>query len=199
MEKAEASNLVSLVEHQHLTEMHETLRRRLIEAQKKERVRIDHMRSRVLTSVVTENYDRAKDEIKNYVGFRSQYPGFQDRAERYVNHCCDLVVAIQTKRSFPGLASLSLSKQQEIHEKVLQHFEELKQNLKHIERVEREHRLMDIRSTVWVLRTLCQVVAAVTAVAFILDMQSGLLSSFFHVANLAVDDASTWVVNLIKF
>jgi nucleoid DNA-binding protein len=130
------SNAVSLVEHNHLSEMHASLRRKLSESQKADQARTDSIRSTVLSAVVGENYDSARDELQNYVDMKSSFPGFQARAERYVQHCSELIHAIQTKRNFPGLASLSLAKQQEVHEKVLQHFDELKHNLKHIERVE---------------------------------------------------------------
>ncbi len=114
---------LSVLEHTHLSEMQDNLRRKLQEAQKKDVGRGDGLRRPVLTMVVTENYDGAKDRMQAYVEDLSQYPSFQDRVERYMRHCGELIQAIQTKRNFPGLASLSLSLQQEIHEKVLEHFE----------------------------------------------------------------------------
>lgn len=191
---------VSLVEHQHLAEMQETLNRRLVEAHKKEqsgRGRNAGIRMLVLSLVVGESYDRAREEMRAYVGSRDAYPGFQDRASRYVQHGCDLVQAIQTKRSFPGLASLSLAKQQEIHEKVLEHFEELKQNLKQIERVEREQRLDDVRSTVWVVRTFAQVLVACTVVYFLTDLNNGMFDTLIRVVDIYVNEASIWLVGLL--
>jgi hypothetical protein len=188
---------VSLVEHSHLTEMHASLKRKLMEAQLKDQARMDSVRNSVLTKVVQENYDAAKFELEEYVQYKSNFPEFQQRAERYVAHCGELIYAIQTKRNFPGLASLSLAKQQEVHEKVIHHFEELKHNLKMLERVERENKLNDIRSTVWVLRTLCQVVAAIFIVGLVLDLEAGMFSSGFLVINHAIDQASNWVVGLV--
>lgn len=191
------ANELALVEHQHLSEMHENLQRRLREASRAEAgERIDSVRRTVLSSVVSESYDRAKEELHAYVDHRHAYPLFQDRAERYVNHCADLIQAIQVKRHFPGLANLSLAKQQEIHEKVLQHFEELKQNLKQIEKVEREHKVHDLRTTVWVVKTACVVVAGLLIAGFYVDFRVGLFSSTFEVLNGLLDEASTWVVNL---
>jgi hypothetical protein len=179
--------------------MHESLRRKLQEAHRRDMGgRIGSVRASVLGLVVAESYDQAREHLGAYIEHKEAYPGFQQRAERYKQHCCELIQAIQTKRNFPGLASLSLAKQQEIHEKVLQHFEELKQNLKQIEKVEREHKVNDLRSTVWVLRAVCQVVAGLLVVTFIMDLQTGLFSSFFQVLNAALDDASTWVVNLAQ-
>jgi ribosome-binding protein aMBF1 (putative translation factor) len=195
-----AAEIVSLTEHHHLSEMHESLRRKLQEAHRKDIAeRMNSLRSSVLGAVVSEDYDQAKEELKAYVDYKTNYPQFQERANRYVDHCSDLIQAIQTKRNFPGLASLSLAKQQAIHEKVLEHFEELKQNLKQIEKVEREHKVDDLRTTVWVLRAACHVTFAIFAAAFVIDMQSGLFSSFFQVTNVAVDDASTWLIKLINF
>lgn len=195
-----STEAVSLVEHQHLTEMHENLKRKLQESQRKDSGgRMNSIRADVLAMVVGENYDNAKNELSSYVEYKSSYPSFQIRATRYVQHCCDLIQAINTKRNFPGLASLSLAKQQEIHEKVLEHFEELKQNLKQIEKVERENKLTDMRSTVWVVKAACMVVAGMFATAFFLDLESGLFTSTFQVVNGLLDEASNWIVNLIRF
>ena len=190
---------MSLVEHNHLSEMHASLKRKLAESQKKDQTRMDSLRATVLSMVVTENYDGAREELETHVAMRSAYPGFQERAERYVQHCSELIHAIQTKRNFPGLVSLSLAKQQEVHEKVLQHFDELKQNLKHIERVEREQRLNDMRSTVWVVRTAAQVAALIVVTAFVIDLQAGMFSSAIKVVDHSVEDATTWLVNLAGF
>lgn len=190
---------MSLVEHNHLSEMHASLKRKLAESQKKDQTRMDSLRATVLNMVVTENYEGAREELETHVAMRSAYPGFQERVERYVQHCSELIHAIQTKRNFPGLASLSLAKQQEVHEKVLQHFDELKQNLKHIERVEREQRLNDMRSTVWVVRTAAQVAALIVVTAFVIDLQAGMFSSAIKVVDHSVEDATTWLVNLAGF
>lgn len=195
-----AAETVSLIEHQHLSEMHDNLRRKLQESQRNDSGgRMDTVRAAVMSAVVGEHYEGAKDELKNYVEFKTAYPGFQERAGRYVDHCCDLIEAIKIKRNFPGLASLSLAKQQEIHEKVLEHFEELKQNLKQIEKVEREHKINDMRSTVWVVKTVSFVAAMLMFTALVIDIRAGYFSSFFTVADRTIDDASTWIVNLINF
>lgn len=196
---ADLAKTVTIVEVAHATEMQENLKRRLSESQKADAGRMDSLRGGVLSSVVSENYERAKDDLQGYVDLKSNYPSFQERVDRHVKHCTELIEAIKTKRNFPGLASLSLSKQQELHEKVLEHFEELKQNLKHIEKVERDHKLTDVRSTVWVLRTLCFTVAAVMAVWFLTDMRSGLFSSALTVTSSALDEASSWLVSYMPF
>ena len=188
---------LSVLEHAHMTEMQEDLRRRLEESRKAEANRIDSLRMSILSNVVAENYEGAMDMVRNYVDAKDAYPAFQARVERYVNHCADLISAIQTKRHFPGMATLSLAKQQEIYEKVISHFEELKDNLKLIEKIERENKLIDVRSTVWVLRTLSVVVFAIVATTFVMDLRSGLLSSLIYTTGYYLDKVSTWFVNLV--
>ncbi len=188
---------LSVLEHAHITEMQQDLKRKLQESQKTETNGIGALRRAILGLVVGENYDQAKDSLNDYVGEKHQYPAFQSRVERYIQHCVELIQAIQTKRNFPGLATLSLSKQQEIHEKVIEHFEELKQNLKHIEKIERDHKLTDVRSTVWVVQSISVSVFAVVAMAFIVDLESGLFTSLIYMINHYVDLASTWLVNLV--
>ncbi len=188
---------LSLLEHAHITEMQQDLRRKLQESQKLDTSGVGALRRSILGLVVGENYDQGKESLQSYVEDKYQFPAFQARVERYVQHCSELIQAIQTKRNFPGLATLSLSKQQEIHEKVIEHFEELKQNLKHIEKIERDHKLTDIRSTVWVLQSLSVAAGAVFATAFLVDLEAGLFSSLIYMVNYYVDIASTWVVGLI--
>jgi hypothetical protein len=57
--------------------------------------------------------------------------------------------------------------------------------------------LIDVRSTVWVLKTTSIVVGSIVAVMFLLDLQSGLLSSLVYTTNQWIDSASTWFVNLV--
>lgn len=196
---AESLNSVTVAEVAHASEMQEDLRRRLTESHRQDAGRMDSVRAGVLGYVVAENYDRAKEELRAYVDHKEAYPAFQTRVERYVSHCCDLIQAIQTKRNFPGLASLSLSKQQELHERVLEHFEELKSNLKHIESVERDQKLTDVRSTVWVLKTLSWTVAAIMASALVVDLRSGMFSSTLTVTQALLDQASVWIVTHLPF
>lgn len=188
----------SLVEHNHVLEMQEELRRKLAESQRADIGRIDSIRSTVLAAVVSENYEGAIAQLKAYVSHKSEYPTFQERVERYVQHISELIGAVETKRNFPGLASLSLAKQQEVHEKVIEHFEDLKQYLKQVELVEREQKLQDVRSTIWVLRAMTHAVWMVLLVAFILDTNSGTFGSAVVVAEHYLDILSNYIVSFIK-
>lgn len=191
---SEVLNSVTVMEVAHASEMQENLRRKLAESNRKDSARSDSIRASTLGLVVQEYYDTSKEELRMYIESKAAYPAFQARVERYAQHCSDLIQAIQTKRNFPGLASLSLSKQQELHERVLEHFEELKQNLKQIEKIEREGKLVDVRSTVWVIRMLTWATMAILAAAFIADLRSGMLTSTVQTTSSILDDASTWLV-----
>ncbi|MCB0364872.1 MAG: hypothetical protein H6624_04995 [Bdellovibrionaceae bacterium] len=154
------------------------------------------LRRMVLKLVTEGEYDLAQEEVEDYLRFRAKFPNFQSRCERYQEHCKDLIGAIRTKRNFPGLQTLSISKQQELHDKVIEHFDELKDYLKQIEMVEREVRMDDMRSTVWFIRTLFQCVLAVVGVAFFLDLTGGMASSFVIVVNKLLTDGASWLVSL---
>lgn len=190
---------VSIVEHEHMAEMEEDLKRKLKELQRRDLGQIDSIKTTILNLVVSDAYDHAKDELRAYIQIKTEYPAFQGRAERYAEHCCELIQAIKTKRNFPGLANLALAKQQDMHEKILVHFEELKRNLTQIEKIEREQKLLDMRSTVWILRSACVTVAAIVVMAFFLDLQAGLFSSLFLVGEVTLDNATTWLVQLVGF
>jgi hypothetical protein len=188
----------SVVEIAHINEMQEDLNRKLLESQRKDLGRLDSLSGAILSLIVGENYDRAIEEMTAYVGLKSSFPGFQNRAQRYVQHCSELITAIKTKRRFPGIASLSLAKQQEIHERVLFHFEELKRNLKQIEGMEREQILNDVRSTVWVVKAMAYGAMMIFTVALLRDIESGAFDSIVLVTNSLMDNASEAVLRLVK-
>lgn len=183
-----------ILEHERTSEIQEDLKDKLVKSKNSEGYnRPDSLRGSVLTSVVNGSYESALKELSFYVDYKSDYPNFQARAQRYVDHCTDLIHAIDTKRNFPGMSALSLSKQQEIHEKVLDHFEELKSYLKQIEQVERDVKLADVRSTVWFVKTCMNCAIFVLVIGFVMEVFSGLGSSFHTVMN----DLTTRFTNLL--
>ncbi|MGE0764709.1 MAG: hypothetical protein AB7N80_15650 [Bdellovibrionales bacterium] len=157
----------------------------------------DSLRHVVLHNVATANYDLARREIDRYVAEKSNYPNFQHRVDRYRSYALDLVNGIEAKRNFPGLASLPLAKQQEIYEKVMEHFEDLKANLKQIERHEKEAKLDDIRSTSWVLKALMNSLFFIVAFGFAIDMKNGLAQSFTTVLDVVLSSAVESIFRLI--
>lgn len=185
----------SMIEYAHINEMQENLRKKLSESHSQDLGRVDSLRSGILALVVSENYDRARDELIAYVDLKASFPLFQERAQRYVQHCVELIQAVQTKRNFPGLGTLSMSKQQEIHEKVLEHFEELRSHLKQVERLEREAKLTDVRSTVWVIKTLVIGFMAIFTTALLLDMKNGMFANLWNVTDQLLDQGTNWIFN----
>lgn len=189
----EKSN-ITLVEVAHANEMQEDLRRRLIETQETDRgPKIDSLRNSILSYVVNENYEIAIRALESYVEDRGAYPEFQERAERFVRHCQELIEAVKTKRNFPGYASLTLSKQQELHDRVLDHFKELKYALRHMEKIEREVKIIDLRSTVWVLRSFVVTVGVIYSAAFFIDLRAGFFNAFINTTEYYIDEFTIWV------
>ena len=146
----------------------------------------------VLQLVASGQYDKAKEELDNYVGLRSAYPLFGVRTARYRAHCGDLINAIDTKRNFPGMATLSISKQREMYDRVVRHFDELKDTLKKVERAERELRTEDLKSTAIFVRVAWYCFLAITTVLIGLEfVQLG----FPRLVQSVADDAAMVVVN----
>jgi hypothetical protein len=164
-----------------------------ISLDRKDLGRADTLRYNVITFVVEENYDRAIEELREFMASPSEYPRFKTRVERYVEHSVDLINAIRAKRKFPGASSLTMAKQQELKERFHQHFNELQQVLKNIDRIHNELKLDDIRSTVWVVQALINSVFVLVLIAFIIEASNGLAGNVWRVA----DDVFISVTNRI--
>ena len=132
--------------------------------------RVNSLRFNVLTSIINDEYDLSIQHLRDFVAQDSEYPNFKIRVERYAHHSIDLIHAIKTKRNFPGFNSLTRSKQQELKEKVKEHFQELKGILKKIEKSMEELRLNDIRSTHIVVQSLWLSLASVFVCGILLDL-----------------------------
>ena len=145
---------------------------------------ISSLTKTVLNKVVTANYEMARKDLVSYIEHQGEKLNLTKRAKPYADHCEDIIFAIEAKRNFPGLSSLSKSKQQEISDRVLEHFEELKAYLGKIERVENEIKMNDVRSTVWVVQSLCFSVAIVLAVLFFKTDFASILDSLNRVADV---------------
>lgn len=177
MMKALASNVdYGAIELERLNELQSNITARL--QQTKDWGVGDSLRQVVLSSVVSNDYDGAIAQMADYVESKSAFPAYADKVQRYQSHAQDLIRAIQAKRSFSGLGVLPLAKQQEIYEKVLEHFEELKAYLKRMEIIDKELRLEDIRSTTWVLKAVANATFFVVGAGFLLEVVGGLGESF---------------------
>ncbi|AFY01756.1 hypothetical protein [Bdellovibrio bacteriovorus] len=136
--------------------------------------RPDSLRYNILTWVLDERYDRAIEELKDFLEKPSEYPNFQSKVTRYINHSIDLIYAIKAKRSFPGINSLTRAKQQELREKFKEHFRELQYVLKIVEKVQGDLRIQDVRSTIYVVKAAWFASLAIIVLAFWLDIVNGL-------------------------
>jgi hypothetical protein len=152
---------------------------------------VDGLRATILGRVAGESYDGAIADLKAYIDSKSEYPQFKERAERYLNYAVDLVHAVKAKRSFPGMQHLSMSKQQELFDRAMEHFEDLKATLRKVEQIEHEVRLDDVRSTVWVIKASVYSLFGLLVLAFLLELSRGVLPS----AAIVVDDTFGGLVN----
>lgn len=160
--------------------------------------RFGSLRRNILSLVVAEKYDQGKEELNFFVNTKGkEFPNLEGRVDKFVKHALELIQAIQTKRNFPGMGSLSLSKQQELNEKVLAHFDELKHTLKSIERAEKEIKLSDLRSTAWVVNVFAHSLIIVLMVSFFITISNGLWYSSAVVFDALVQDTTTKVEHLL--
>lgn len=197
---AEAANQAAVVnynviEKERASEIQKTITERLNEV--RDTGGSETLRHFILNQVIAANYATALRELENYISDRTAFPNFQVKALRYKEHCFNLIKAIETKRNFHGLGSLPLATQQEIYEKILEHFEELKQLLMQIERLEKEAKLDDIRSTVWFLRALTYSVIGLFGFGVFLDFAHGMSYSLLTLLEAYADDLAAFIVKFL--
>jgi len=186
------------LEKERFTQTKQDLSEKLKASSDQELGRHGSLRRSVLSLIVSERYDLGKEELNFFVGTKGkEFPNLEGRVEKFVKHAMELIQAIQTKRNFPGMGSLSLSKQQELNEKVLSHFEELKHTLKSIERAEKEIKLSDLRSTAWVVNVFAHSVIVVLMVGFFLTISNGLWYSSSVVFDALVQDSTAKIEHLL--
>jgi tetratricopeptide (TPR) repeat protein len=151
------------------------------------------LRNTILTYVSAEQYDKAIETLKEYVVTKSDYPSFGERAERYVSYAIDLMHAIKAKRSFPGLQNLPTSKQQDLYDKAMDHFEDLKATLRKVEAIEKEVKLEDIRSTVWVVKAVIYSAFALGVLGFLMEVSKGVLPAAWVLIDTTFGEMSNWL------
>lgn len=153
----------------------------------------DSLRNSILSLVVEENYDRAIADLEAYIDSLPDYPQFKERAHRYVSHSVELIHAVRAKRSFPGWNALNMSKQRDLFEKALEHFEDLKLTLTKVEVIEKEVRIEDVRSTVWVIQAAALCLFVLMAFVFLREFTRVVLPS----SGLLIDASIDSLVNMI--
>lgn len=157
-----------------------------------------YLRNGVLTHVTEERYEDAIAEITRVLASKPQYPDFLKRAERYGQYSIELIEAIRAKRSFPGWNALNMSKQKELFERALLHFEDLKVTLEKIEVIDHEVRIEDVRSTVWVVKACVFAIAALLLFAVLRELTGGVIPTANAVVESTSADAVDYIFDKLK-
>lgn len=168
-----------------------------LETERTDLGRADSLRYNILTWVLDERYDKAIQELRDFMERESPYPNFHEKTIRFVNHSIDLIYAIKAKRNFPGINSLTRAKQQELREKFKEHFKELQFILTRVEKVETDLRINDVRSTIYVVKALWLAGIAIVAMAFFLEIVRGLAVTTAVVADDSVTHAVGWLFDTL--
>ena len=159
--------------------------------------RPDTLRYNILTFVINEEYDRAIKTLKEFLESDSEYPNFKMKVERYLLHSIDLIYAIRTKRNFPGISSLTRTKQQELRDKFKEHFKELRFMMKKIEDCLEELRLNDVKSTNIVIKAFWLSVVVIFVAALSFELVNGLGHSFEIVFDDYVEKSMQFIFHKI--
>jgi hypothetical protein len=182
---------LKVAEQQHDRELNSKIAAKMRESAKEEG-HADGLRRAILSRLTSQEYARAIDDLHDYVNTKHEYPQFKIRTERYVHYAIDLINAIKAKRSFPGLQHLNMSKQQELYDKAMLHFEDLKATLKKVEEIERQVRLEDVRSTVWVIKAIIFSVFGICIIGFLMELSKGVLPTAMAVADDVLGRTADW-------
>ena len=157
------------------------------------------LRRAVLRLVVDAKYKDAGEMIDSYIQSKKDFPSVENRARPYVVHAKELINAIRAKRNFPNLSQLSMSKQQEILDSAVAHFDELKFAIRYIEHAVKDEAIRDLRSTTWVLKTSVFTVLGVVLTAFMMDFNKSVGKPFWVVFNDFVDKGFDFFIATIPF
>ena len=153
----------------------------------------DGLRNAILSLIARENYSRAMDEIDSYVESKKDFPEYRVRTGHYVAHCKELIRAIEAKRSFAGIDNMTMSKQQALFDRAMEHFEQLKNTLAKMEKLYLEVKMDDVRSTVWVLKAVVYCTFAILALGVCMELSRGVVGS----ADILIDSAFGNFTNFI--
>lgn len=183
-------------EHQHDKELTSRFSAQM-QASAKDVGAVDTVRNSILSYVASESYDRAIEELRKYVDSKTEFPQFKMRVERYAAYAVDLINAVRVKRSFPGLQNLSMSKQQDLFDRAMEHFEDLKITLKKIEQIDREVKIEDIRSTVLVVKAVVYCLFAVVTLGFLIELSRGVVPTAWTVLDQILSVSTNFIFDKI--
>lgn len=131
----------------------------------------------VLSSVAQGQYDRALKELEHVGEGFEEYPAFENRARRFIEHAKGLVSAIKTKHNVGKSPHVNKSKQKELSDRITEHFVDLKKTLIIIEKVQKSVRASDLSSTTLFFKT--SFFAAVLVFLFYTAYQNSAYSNAF--------------------
>lgn len=158
--------------------------------------RPDSLRYNVLNSVIYKKYDVAKMDLENYFKTKDEYVELQEKCGRYIEHCYHLISAIKKKRDFPGISSLPIPKQHELFEAVIDHFDELAHYIKRVEAMSAEAQINDLRSTVFVLKSLSYSIGLIFMVSLLMSLVETIYGSYDMLMMDVAKDFTDWIFNL---
>jgi hypothetical protein len=157
----------------------------------------DDLKRNVLVMVTDGKYDEAIATLNHFLMVKSDYPNFKQKTERFIGHSIDLINAIRAKKNFPGFSMLTRSKQQEIGDKIADHYNELQFSLSRIGVILQQIKREDVRSTLWLFRALVYAGWLLMIVALIAEVSGGL----YRVGTLVIDDFVdkflTWLFGIL--
>ena len=164
---------------------------------RKETGGMNTLRGNVLGHILESDYERALKELDIYCEEKEDFPTFKIKSIRYLKHCRELISAIQGKREFAGLSNLPVNKQKEMFDKIVDHYDELKNYIRQIEAIGHETYLDDIRSTAIVLRAATYSIFTILFVGLIVDLFGNIFITYNNVAFDVSGDFTTWLFNFI--
>jgi hypothetical protein len=144
----------------------------------------DELKRNVLVFVTDGNYDEAISLLHRFLAIESDYPNYKSKTERFVKHSIDLINAIRAKKNFPGLNMLTRSKQQEIGDKITDHYNELQFSLSRVGVVLQQIKREDVRSTLWLFRSLVYAGWLIMIIALLVEVSGGL----YRIGSIVIDD-----------
>ena len=108
----------------------------------------------VLLCISEKRYQDGLKYLSNYQKAKASSKPYGKRTQPIFHHAEELVRAIETKKNMPNFATLPQSKQEEIHHKTLENWEDLKICLRRIRAIERDMATEDARSSIWVVKAI---------------------------------------------
>jgi hypothetical protein len=106
----------------------------------------------VLLCVSEKRYEEAVKLLDAYLKSRVSSKPFLRRTQQIFRHAEELIHAIETKKNFPNMSSLTQSKQEEVHQKSLENWEDLRICLRRLKTIEKDMATEDARSSIWVVK-----------------------------------------------